>query len=49
MAAMVENGYLNGANGRLNPQADMTRAEFAQLMGNIVLIILMQTARREKH
>ena len=35
MAAMVENGYVHGAGGSLNPKGNITRAEFAQVMDNI--------------
>lgn len=35
MAAMVENGYVHGAGGSLNPKENITRAEFAQVMDNI--------------
>lgn len=35
-AAMVKNGYIKGSGGVLNPKAFITRAEFAQIMHNIV-------------
>jgi len=35
-AALVSNGYVNGSNGRLNPKSNITRAEFAQIMYNMV-------------
>lgn len=35
-AALVEKGYLNGSNGCLYPKNNITRAEFAQIMYNIV-------------
>jgi len=34
--AMINAGYIQGSNGRINPQADITRAEFAQVMYNII-------------
>ncbi|MGI6085495.1 MAG: S-layer homology domain-containing protein [Acetivibrionales bacterium] len=34
--AMVNAGYIHGSNGKLNPKADITRAEFAQLMYSII-------------
>ena len=34
--AMVNNGYVEGANGNINPKGNITRAEFAQVMHNIV-------------
>ena len=34
--AMVNAGYIQGSDGRLNPQASITRAEFAQVMYNII-------------
>lgn len=36
MASMVKAGYTHGADGKLNPQQIITRAEFAQIMDNIV-------------
>lgn len=36
VAAMVSEGYVNGANGKLNPTGTITRAEFAQIMYNMV-------------
>lgn len=35
-AAMVSAGYVRGSGDRLNPRASITRAEFAQLMYNII-------------
>lgn len=35
-AALVEKGYVNGSNGCLYPKNNITRAEFAQIMYNIV-------------
>ena len=31
VAALIENGYVNGANGKLNPKTSITRAEFAAI------------------
>ena len=36
VAALVEGGYVGGAQGKLNPQSGITRAEFAQVMCNLV-------------
>lgn len=36
VAALVEGGYVSGAQGKLNPQSGITRAEFAQVMCNLV-------------
>lgn len=37
VAALVGGGYVNGSDGkRLNPQASITRAEFAAVIGNLV-------------
>lgn len=38
LAFMVENGYVNGADGELNPQDNITREEFAQVMMNVVSV-----------
>ncbi len=35
IAALVEAGYVSGSDGELNPSANMTRAEFAQVLSNI--------------
>lgn len=35
-AALVEGGYVGGAQGKLSPQSGITRAEFAQVMCNLV-------------
>lgn len=34
--ALVVNGYVGGSNGKINPNANITRAEFAQVMYNLV-------------
>lgn len=36
VAALVTAGYVNGSNGKLNPATNITRAEFAQIMDNMV-------------
>ncbi len=36
ISALVEKGYLEGSNGRINPKANITRAEMAKLMDNLV-------------
>lgn len=36
VAALVEQGYVTGADGALNPQSNITRAEFAQVMDALV-------------
>ena len=36
VAALVEQGYVSGADGALNPQSYITRAEFAQVMDALV-------------
>lgn len=38
VAAMVEAGYLTGDGGLLSPTADITRAEFAKVMSNMVAV-----------
>ena len=35
-AAMVKNGFVHGANGKLNPTANITRKEFAVVMDNVI-------------
>lgn len=34
--ALVNNGYIQGSNGKLNPKGHITRAEFAQVLHNII-------------
>ncbi len=36
VASLVAAGYVAGSDGKLNPKASITRAEFAQLMDNIL-------------
>ena len=36
LAAMVEADYVHGSDGRLNPQNEISRAEFAQVMYNML-------------
>jgi hypothetical protein len=33
---MINAGYVSGSNGKLNPKANITRAEFAQVIHNII-------------
>lgn len=35
VAALIENGYVNGANGKLNPKTSITRAEFAKVISGM--------------
>lgn len=35
VAALIENGYVNGANGKLNPKNSITRAEFAKVISEM--------------
>lgn len=35
VAALIENGYVNGANGKLNPKTSITRAEFAKVINEM--------------
>lgn len=36
ISSMVSNAYVNGSNGKINPRGNITRAEFAQLMYNVI-------------
>ncbi|WP_419822311.1 S-layer homology domain-containing protein [Anoxybacterium hadale] len=36
VSALAAAGYINGTNGKLNPAANITRAEFAQIMDNMI-------------
>lgn len=36
LSALVEKGYMTGSAGNLNPKANMTRAQFAKIMDNMV-------------
>ncbi len=47
-AALVNAGYLQGADGKLNPQANITRAEFAQLMYNVIPHYIQQAGKVSK-
>ena len=35
VVALIENGYINGANGKLNPKTSITRAEFAKVISEM--------------
>lgn len=35
VAALIENGYVNGAKGKLNPKTSITRAEFAKVISEM--------------
>lgn len=35
IVALIENGYVNGANGKLNPKTSITRAEFAKVISEM--------------
>lgn len=37
VAALIENGYVNGANGKLNPKTSITRAEFAKVISEMAI------------
>ena len=39
LAGMVQQGYLNGDNGRMRPEDNITRAEIAQVLYNLKLTI----------
>lgn len=43
IAAMVAAGYVNGADGKLNPTETITRQEFAQVMYNIIKTYISQS------
>jgi hypothetical protein len=36
LSSLVSQGYVNGSDGKLNPNSNITRAEFAQLMYNLI-------------
>lgn len=44
VAALVAGGYVNGSGGKINPKASITRAEFAQIMDNLVDTYAASTA-----
>ncbi len=35
-AAMISNGYIHGTDSKINPQADISRKDFAVMMNNII-------------
>lgn len=43
IAALVNAGYVNGSNGKLNPKDKITLEEFAQLMSNIISHYISKT------
>lgn len=42
VAAMVKAGYVSGSNNRLNPAANISRAELAQVMHNIFAVYITE-------
>lgn len=42
VTSLVAEGYIAGANGKLNPKNKITRAEFAQVMDNLVKVYIKQ-------
>lgn len=46
--AMINEGYVNGSNGYINPKGLITRAEFAQVMDNIIGMYI-KTAGEHSH
>ena len=40
VSALIEAGYVNGNNGKINPLSYITRAEFAQLMYNMAKVYI---------
>ena len=40
IASMVSNSYVNGSDGTINPMGNITRAEFAQLMYNVITLYI---------
>ena len=48
LASMVKNSYVKGSDGKLNPRNHITRAEFAQLMYNIVSLYVDDESDVEK-
>ncbi len=36
IAGLVENGYVGGSNGKINPKSEIRRCEFAQVMYNLI-------------
>jgi hypothetical protein len=40
--SLIEAGYVQGSNGRINPKSTMTRAEFAQLMDNLIKLYIRE-------
>ena len=36
VAALVKEGYVKGSNGQINPEKNITRAELAQIMDNLI-------------
>lgn len=44
LAGMVDNGLLKGSGGKLNPKANITRAEFAQVIFNLGIVFFSDPA-----
>ena len=48
VAAMVKAGYLHGADGSLNPKANITRKDFAVMMDNIFKTYITKSGTTDK-
>ena len=48
VAALVEGRYVGGAQGKLNPQSSITRAEFAQVIATWSVCILVHRRRSRR-
>lgn len=48
ISSMVSAAYVNGSNGKINPRGNITRAEFAQLMYNVISLYVDEASDLEK-
>lgn len=48
VAALVLTGYVAGSNGQINPKNNITRAEFAQIMDNLVKTYITQAESTQR-
>jgi len=48
ISSMVSNFYVNGSNGKINPRGNITRAEFAQLMYNVISLYVDDASDLDK-
>lgn len=48
VAGLVSEGYVAGSNGKINPKENITRAEFAKIMDNLIKVYISEESQYTK-